>query len=249
MRRLLIFVLIVLFFFGGLKAQQGRGLIDRREETNNYLTFSFGPAYCFSDAQGSWMNQINLNNYNTSFGYRRIYANNFGFKASFDYSAFTGTDKGSKYGITGRQYIYNSNVIQASFQAEYTVRIGESYYYKATTNALYGFVGAGVLRSDANLRNINGQPYTVISRYEYMKINYAPVIPFGLGYQYNVNNSFLIGFEVFGRYPLSDFIDGYKPPLVILTDGRKSMSKSNDVMGGVSLTISYLLGSEYLKRN
>lgn len=249
MKRLLISVLIVMFFVTGLSAQWGRGLYDRRAETHNYLTTSFGPAYCYSDAQGSVINQISLNNYNASIGYRRLYASNFGYKASFDYSAFSGTDKGSKYGTTGRQYMYNSNVMQVSFLAEYTVRIGANTYNNVSTNALYGFVGAGVLRSDANLRNINNQPYTVIPHYEYMKVNYAPVIPFGLGYQYYVNNSFLIGFEVFGRYPLSDFIDGYKPPMVITTDGKKSMSKSNDVMGGVSLTISYLLGSEYLKRN
>jgi hypothetical protein len=238
MKRLLISFLIVMFFFNGLRAQWGRGLYDSRSETHNYLTTSFGPAFCFSDAQGSWMNQINLNNYNVSFGYRRLYASNFGFKATFDYSAFTGNDKGSKY---VRRYSYSSNVMQAAIQAEYTLRIGDRSYYNSVTNAIYGFVGAGVLRSDATLKGVDTPNYIVIAHYVYNTVNYAPVIPYGLGYQYYISRNFFIGFEAFGRYPLSDLIDGFKPP--------QSISKNNDVMGGVSLTLSFLLGSEYLKRN
>jgi hypothetical protein len=101
-------------------------------------------------------------------------------------------------------------------------------------------VGAGVFRSDANLKGITTPDYIPISHYLYKKNDIQPVFPYGIGYQYYVNTNILIGFEAFGRYPLSDFIDGFKPP--------QNISKNNDVMGGVSLTVSFLLGSEYLKR-
>jgi hypothetical protein len=242
MKRLLIFFMIVLSIFDGLDAQQrgGRGLVDRSQESDSYLTISIGPEYCESDTEGQLWNQVpligsnankGLFDYDVSIGYRTTFANNLGYKVAFSYSSFGGNDIGSKY---PRRYDYNSNVLQLAIQGEYTVKIGHQYYYKATPNSIYVFLGAGVLRADANLN------YNVLAHYVYGKNTIAPVIPLGLGYQHNFNNNFLIGIEFNGRYPFTDLIDGFKPPY--------PESKSNDIMGGVSFTISYLLGQPYLSR-
>jgi hypothetical protein len=235
MKRLLISVLIVSFFFGGLHAQRGRGLVDRSEESQSYLSLSLGPEYCQSDLQGSMFNPISLNNNDFTIGYRTTFANNLGYKLAFSYSNFSGKDNNSIY---TRDYSYTSNVIQLALQAEYFIKIGRQYYYKPTPNAIYFFLGAGYFKSNANLNLGNSG---ILPHYSYKPTSYAPAIPFGIGYQYNFNNNFLIGAEFNGRYSFSDYIDGFKPP--------NTSSKSNDVMGGISFTLTYLLGFQYLKRN
>jgi hypothetical protein len=243
MRRLLLSVLIVSFFLGGLQAQRGGGLVDKNDESQSYLSLSFGPEYCLSDEQTPLLHQLSFNDNDFTLGYRTTYANNLGYKLAFSYSSFTGNDNWAK--IISRRYSYSSGVMQLALQAEYFIKIGRRYYYKPTPNAIYFFVGAGVLRSNANLNTNND----IRSKYIYKPISYAPVIPIGFGYQYNFNNNFLLGAEFNARYPFSDYIDGFKPPLVILKDGTKTVSKSNDVIGGFSITFTYLLGFNYLKRN
>jgi hypothetical protein len=242
MRRLLFSVLIVSFFLEGLQAQRGRGLVDKNDESQSYLSVSLGPEYCLSDTQTPLLHQLSLSDNDITFGYRTTYASNLGYKLAFSLSNFTGNDN---FNPGVRRYSYSSSVMQLALQAEYFIKIGRRYYYKPTPNAIYFFVGAGVLRCNANLNTNND----IRGNYIYKPISYAPVIPIGFGYQYNFNNNFLLGAEFNGRYPFSDYIDGFKPPLVILKNGVKTVSKSNDVMGGFSITFTYLLGFNYLKRN
>ena len=243
MRRLLLSVLIVTFSLGGLQAQRGRGLVDKNDESQSYLSVSLGPEYCMSDTQTPLLHQLSFNDNDFTLGYRTTYANNLGYKLAFSLSNFTGNDN---YNPGARRNSYSSSVMQLALQGEYFIRIGRRYYYKPTPNAIYFFVGAGVLRSNANLNLGGRQPE---GKYIYKPISYAPVIPIGFGYQYNFNNNILLGAEFNGRYPFSDYIDGFKPPLEILKNGVKAVSKSNDVMGGFSITFTYLLGFSYLKRN
>lgn len=244
MKRLLLSVLIISFFFGGLKAQRGggRGLIDRNDESESYLTFSLGPEYCYSDTQGKLWNQISLKDNDLTIGFRTIYANNFGYKVALSYSNFTGNDIGSIY---SRRYSYTSNVLQLALQGEYSIKIGRSYYYKPTPNSIYAFLGLGALVSNANLNYDKNNP---LGGYVYKPTYLAPVIPVGIGYQHHFSNNFLVGTEFNFRYPFSDYIDGFKPFKKVGKSGTINGSKSNDVMGGFSVTFSYLLGNDYLKR-
>ena len=243
MRRLLLSVLIFSFFLGGLQAQRGRGLVDKSDESQSYLSVSLGPEYCLSDTQTPLLHQLSLSDNDFTLGYRTTYANNLGYKLAFSYSSFTGNDNWAK--DIERRYSYTSGVMQLALQGEYFIRIGRRYYYKPTPSAIYFFVGVGVLRSNADLNTNND----IRGNYTYKPISYAPVIPIGFGYQYNFNNNFLLGAEFNARYPFSDYIDGFKPPLEILKNGVKTVSKSNDVIGGFSITFTYLLGFNYLKRN
>jgi len=239
-KRLLLPVLIFIFLNAGLHAQRGSGLVDKSRETTSYLIFSAGPEYCFADTQRDPSFKLNLDNTDVSLGFRKLFSNNFAYKVSFNYSHFMGDDIGY---TKIRKYSYSSKVFQFAVQGEYHIKIGPAYYYKPTPNSIYLFLGIGGLKSIADLNTSND----VRGDYIYKPSYTAPVIPFGFGYQYNFNNNFLIGAEFNARYPFSDYIDGFKPPKVDL-EGTKSGSLSNDVMSGFSITLSYLLGNEYLKR-
>jgi len=234
-KRLLLPVFIFLFLNAGLHAQRGRGLVDKSDETMSYFTLSVGPSFCFADTKKSALSQPITSNYDFSIGYRKLFPSNFGYKFAFNYSNYSGFDTLSV--TSTRNYHFTTNVMQLALQAEYHIKIGRTYYYKPTPNSIYLFLGAGVMKSKANLE-INQ-----LRNYDY-KINtdfYAPVIPFGIGYQYNLKDKLSIGAEMNWKFPLTDLIDGFSPPY--------PESKSNDIIGGFSITLTYLLGFEYLRRN
>ena len=233
MKKQLLSGLIILLFIGEICAQRGRrGLVDNSGMSYNYLTLNLGPAYCFADTKAYPLTQSILSNWDLSLGYRKSYSNNLGFKIAMDYSNFTGTDEGT---ISKRGYSFTSNVLQISGQAEYSILIG-----KLSPNSIYAFIGAGILKSNAKLTYDITKVDISKARYLYQPVTIAPVIPFGAGYQYDFDNGFLIGAEMTWRLPISDTIDGFSPP--------SSNSKSNDVIIGFSLTMSYLLDSENLNR-
>jgi len=244
MKRLSLSVLILLFFFIELNAQRrSRGLVDESKETQSYLLFSVGPEFCFADPTGSPFSQSVLKNYNLSLGYRKLFPNNFGYRLELSYLNLTGKDNESLNNV--RRYSFDTKALKASVMGEYSIIIGRRYYYRSTPTIIYGFLGMGFLRSNANL---NYYPANPTAHYTYRKIYNCPVIPFGGGYRYNFNNGFLMGIEINYNFPFSDYIDGFKPPLVTSNNGTKMVSKSNDIFGGISFTLSYLLGAEYLNR-
>ena len=226
-----------MFFIGGLQAQRGRGLVDKSDESQNYLTFSIGPSYCLADTYGSPLNEPPLENYDLSVGFRKVFANNLGYKFAFNYSNYTGDDDPKA------RASFKSHVMQLSLQGEYHIKIGRAYYYKPTANSIYGFLGIGYLNSNSNLTKVSE---LIINNYP------AVVFPFGIGYQYNIKEKFLIGAEFNARYPLSDYIEGFSPVIldkITHKPNPNNGSQFNDVMGGFSITLTWLLGSEYLKRN
>ena len=244
MKRLILSVLILFNFFLVLHAQRrSRGLVDESRETQSYLFLSIGPEFCFADPTASPYSQSLLKNNNFTFGYRKLYPNNFGYKFEVSYMNFTGKDTVSL--TNTRRYSFNSQVLKAALMGEYSIILGRRYYYRSTPSLIYGFLGIGMLRSIADL---NYDPANPIAHYTYKRTYNCPVIPFGGGYRYNFNNGFLLGFEINYNFPFSDYMDGFKPPTKKLVDGTRTVSKSNDIFGGISLTFSYLLGSEYLNR-
>jgi hypothetical protein len=206
------------------------------------LVLNIGPDYCFADPYsskgffGPIANQNILNNRDISIGFRQSFTNNsgftflglsftsdFGYKAIFSYDNFTGDDK--DYPI--RNFSFNSLALQLTGQGEYSVHFTTRRYGRYYPHTLYAFLGVGALYSNADLsRGTDGH-----AGYLY-KTNYiAPVIPYGIGYHYNFNTNYYIGAEIKWEYTFSDYIDGFKPPVVV--------SKSNDVLLGFSLTFGY----------
>ena len=235
MKKILIFSLLSLLVLPSLNAQRRNGLIGRRSTSEGSLIFSAGPGFLYGDTQGSIFNTSNyssVHNYDISLGFRQRFKNNFGYKASINFGNQVGDDVGSKMEV-GRGYSFESHIIEASVSAEYMIKFGGGRYrrYRSSEpNIIYGFIGAGVLNS-----SIPNQTYlssTTVGT-EFHAKDTAPVIPFGVGYQYKISDDFSLGAEIGWKYVVSDFVDGLKPP--------SGTSKSNDVLAGLSVTVSYKL--------
>lgn len=217
-----------------LNAQRRNGLIGRRSTSVSSLVFSAGPGFLFGDTQGSIFNTSNyssVHNYDISLGFRQRFQNNFGYKASFNFGNQVGDDAGSK--MIGRGYSFESKIMEASICGEYSMRWGGGRYRRyrnSMPNSLYGFLGAGVLNS-----SIPNQSYlpSYSAGTTFATTDTAPVIPFGVGYQYQLTQDFSLGAEIGWKYIISDYVDGLKPPT--------GNSKSNDIIAGLSVTVSYKL--------
>ncbi len=240
MKKILLSILLVMLILVSVQAQRRNGLIGRRVASSGSLIFTFGPNYSFADPFdskgffGPLINQNILLNEDVSIGFRQIFSNNFGYRASFSYDHFTGSDVGvnvNQYRTNpSRNYSFYTNALQLSAVGEYSYMWGRRYSRYAP-NCVYAFAGLGVM---GFLPILSWHPYQT-STYN-IRTNetiVTPVIPYGIGYRYDLNTEFSIGAEVNLRFTFSDYLDGFKPP--------PPDSKSNDVFEGLSLTLTYKL--------
>jgi hypothetical protein len=115
-----------------------------------------------------------------------------------------------------RNYSFNTFAIEHSLQFEYSfVKEDRHRFSFALFNrrgmlnnyskiGLYGFAGLGGLLFKPGL---NGQ---IDPKYETKKtsLGYTMVLPVGIGVKLIYNNKYAFGFELGGRYVLSDYVDG-----------------------------------------
>jgi hypothetical protein len=211
-----------------LNAQRRYGLIERSNASTGTIILSLGPEYCFADTKKSPFTQNILSNKDLSIGFRARFPNNFGYKAQINYTTVTGSD-----GLTEvRNYSFSSKIWQMSIQGEYTFNFGQLFGYSASSNSIYLFLGIGMLNSNASL-NYNQRIDYNYKTSQNNETGVSAVVPYGIGYQYDFNNNFILGVEYNLRYSFSDYLDGFKPPY--------PDSKSNDVLQGFSLTLGYKL--------
>jgi len=215
------------------------------------ITFSgIGPAYLFGDVGGA-LNRIangftDLNISNMGFlfsvGLQHIFPNNIGLKASIYYGNFSGTDSLSRNSARG--YAFTSNIEELAVQGEYFF-YGGPYSKSNNRNSLYVFAGVGIINSQAVLTykvsSINSQGVltykdstisrTPTGRNDSINLNPKPAlaIPFGLGYQYRLNDKLTFGVEFGYQLIASDFVDGIKP----------TGSRYNDALAILTLTVTY----------
>lgn len=218
-----LFIFLISFF---LEAQRRYGMIDKRSATTGAIIFSLGPEYCFADTKESPLSQDISNNKDFSVGFQIRYPNNFGYKYQINYSNITGSDGSSK----SRSYSFSSQIWQVSVQSEYAFNWGKGFGHSSPPHSIYFFLGVGLFNCTANLNYSQRANYSYLTNSD-EKTNVSPIIPMGLGYQYNFNNNFLVGLEYNLKYSFSDYLDGFKPPY--------PESKSNDILEGISLTVGY----------
>ena len=227
MKKIILLIVLITTFLGGLKAELPNGLINTNSDS--YFVISFGPNYCFSDANnsksiiGPFINQSPLQNWDISVGYKKKFHTNLGYKIGFSVDNFTGNDIPPTK--NNRSYSFQSNLIQLTVQGEYSFYFETDCFCK-DPNYLYGFAGTGVMASNANLNNSN----QIFKSYKYKKNDIAPVVFLGIGYLYHISNKLAIGAEYKIEYPFSDYIDGFKPPL--------PDSKFNDLIQGFSVSLN-----------
>jgi hypothetical protein len=195
----------------------------------------FGLAYLFGDVGGSIKEQalFGLNDwklFNTSFlyslGAHHLFPNNFGVKAAIHYGRFSGDDIGSRN--LKRGYDFKSNILEFTLHGEYVFWGGPNsmHHYRG---AWYGFAGAGIMNSNAELK-FNGVlvSESPAGRKDDIKlVSIAPVIPFGIGYNYRFSDKLTLGAEFGWQVIMSDYADGISA----------QNSKSNDALSSLTMTL------------
>jgi hypothetical protein len=155
-----------------------------------------------------------------------------------------GNDK-PPYRERGRSY--NTTIVELSSNLE-TYFIQELRPYRSHAGyrrlgmvnnynmfALYGFVGGGIAYTRANpyIPPANEMKYDIIE-----KNHFIPVIPFGIGLKYILNDVWILDANLGYRYTFSDFVEGYT---------TNNNSQYNDVYYVLSVSVVYRLRTT--KRN
>jgi hypothetical protein len=228
MKKIILLFLLIIVLLPDSFSQRRNGLIKRRLVSSGTIMFAVGPAFLHGDPGSPFNDSFNngVHNWDVSLGYRHRFADgNFSYMVNLDYGNYAGTDEGSEK-LAYRKYTNVSNVIELSARGEYSYIFG-ARYRRSTPSTLYGFFGLGVLNSEIEY---NKQYNRGVN---YLNANHkiAAFLPFGIGYQYELNPNWFIGTEVGLRYVFSDFVDGLKPPF--------PSSTANDILNGVKLSIAY----------
>ena len=232
MKKLFIYICIFCSAISALNGQSRRGLYGH-SKSNGYsiLMIGGGPAYLFGDVggamsstifKGSTFNPSSTRAFGT-LGYRYIFPNNLSVRANLLVGSFYGEDSNTNLAL--RAYTFNSTIIEASLQTELFL-LGGPDNYRYNPHSLYIFAGAGNVTF---MPQVSGN-----SRYgDVIKSvpDNAPIVPFGLGYEVYLGNSFSFGTEVAFRYAFDDFLDGLKTPF----------SDNNDLLVNLNFTLSYNL--------
>jgi len=245
MRNTFICLVIISLLSAGLKGQNRSGLFGHKLPGTRYVMLSaIGPAYCFGDLGVLDTKQVLLSFFDYrmfdtrilfSLGLRHVFPNNMGVKATAFYGVFGGTDKGSKY--PDRGYSFETTVYELSIQSEY-VLLGGPNSKRTTPHTLYGFIGGGFMYSKAYLtyKNISIKKTEDARLGDIVKpTNLAPVVPFGLGYQYQLSKIFSLGTELGWHYLFSDYVDGINTP----------QSNFFDILASLTFTFSYKISSSF----
>lgn len=171
-------------------------------------------------------------------GYARYKINTlFSVKANLNYGRGKGTDLNSR---NDRGRSYKANFFEFSGQYEYYFLSEEPRRRSAamfnkngminnySSISAYAFIGVGVTYSI--LQHEKGTYAPAID--DYKSTNIAPVIPFGVGAKYVIDEQWFIGAEFGYRYALSDYVEGYK---------QTQSSEFNDIYYFFMFTANYRL--------
>lgn len=226
MKQILLSIALLLTLIPNIQAYRRYGLIGRRVNSVGSIIVSGGPNYCYGDTYGSPYDKSILNgtNWESAIGFRQDFQGNFGYRANLLFGNFTSSDFPNP-----RNYASATNTIELSGRGEYSYYFGGSDRYRTPNqHMVYGFVGLGVLSCNVIFPSHASTPNHAVMK---TRSNFfAPIIPFGMGYSFAINDDFSIGTEIGWKYALSDYLDGYHPV---------PYSKSNDVLGGVTFTLTY----------
>ncbi len=158
-------------------------------------------------------------------------------RVNFNYGKGQGTDEGSR---NDRGRSYKLSLFELSGQYEYYfIREDKMYRSAAVYNkrgmlnnyntfSAYAFLGGGVAISNSK----HGDA-VVLDIDDYRPgTNIAPVISFGIGVKYIIDDRTYINGDLGYRYSLTDYLEGYK---------QTQYSKFNDVYYYLSISLNYRL--------
>jgi hypothetical protein len=222
-------LLILLFSIQEISAQNRNrhGLIGGNYNTVGALVFTGGASYLFGDLG---RNDININNvrYQFSLGYRQSFANRLGYRISLHYGLYESTDEGSRFADRG--FATTSNIFMFTALGEFNI-LQSLTARRPWRVYIYGGVGLAYA-------SINSHGNPVVGGASFNASEFAPIIPFGLGFDRWISPNFNIGVEFGWKYAFSHYMDGI----------RTAGSQNNDILGNISLTFSYRLSGNLLRR-
>lgn len=166
-----------------------------------------------------------------------------------------GVANGTSGGANERDAIARTNLIEITPQAEYYfISEGRKYRSSAIFNrrgmtnyfstiSAYVFGGAGGLifnpgKIDGTWINTVNEPEVNVGTTQF-----TATFPVGVGFKYILDSRYVLGFEIGGRFTLSDYIDGFSPSAERLIGRDQS---ANDIYYFTSLNLSYKIKT---KRN
>jgi hypothetical protein len=136
----------------------------------------------------------------------------------------------------GRQFLSQTHLVELSGHFEYYL-IQETRRWRSaamfnrrgmlnnySTISAYVFGGIGLTKYWTNLER---EPRPTDDYDDRNKI--IPSFPLGIGLKYIISDKWMIGYEIGGRYTLSDYIDGFKP----------SASKHSDIYWISAINLNY----------
>jgi hypothetical protein len=224
-------------------------IIAQRWKMRRYeVGIGFGSVQVFGDIGGTadkenWfgLKDISLDETRPAFSLDARYKINtfLSTKANLDLGFGKGQDFGSR---NDRGRSYKTTLIEFSGQVEHYFLVEEKRYRSAamyskrgmlnnySTISAYTFLGAGLIYANAHPSPGTAE---VLPVDDYRPgTHLAPVIPFGLGVKYVIDDKTYLGVELGYRWPLSDYLDGYK---------QTAASQHNDVYYFFLLSLNYRL--------
>ena len=126
-----------------------------------------------------------------------------GFRANISYSKVGAGDQSSKeqYKIV-RDKNFKNNIVEGSLMFEYNFfNINDD---QETAQSPYLFFGVGAFSAKGKEYDYSATDNTIIEKTKY---NSNLTIPFGVGYKFRFNYSWILSFETGVRYTSSDYLD------------------------------------------
>lgn len=194
-------------------------MVSNRETIHTLLVYG-GPACSINSGNSGMAGNAYSpgKNWNYAFGYKRILSSNIGFGTFFEYGNYQRSDRNFDGGITG--HVVSSTLYKFFLRSEKRWSWG-TRFKTSKPNSVYPFLGVGLATGTVQsaLTMINGNE-------KYCSF----IIPFGLGYTYQLSPDFNLGFEIGAQY-LAANTEGYK--------AIPGTGKNNEFISGTSVVLSY----------
>lgn len=241
-----IVVLLLLLPAFLLSGQSRNGLYSMRggggSGTHTVVVTPASAGYLFGDLGETSKIMSDHFGYMPSVSYRYSFENRMALKLNVMYAKFKHRD--NQTANMERDYKSTIQLGVASVNFEYTL-FGGAYADYPSSHSVYISGGAGLIYSNIDILSANGKiiketdlfgsKITFRNKLNVQCVTYSPVLPVGVGYEYEISPSWTIGVEGKLLIPFSDYIDGISP----------SGSKHFDYMMNAGISVAYKFGQSY----
>ena len=239
--RKIILATLLLFCAALSDAQNRLGLYGKNTLGKVFISYTgLGPASLYGDIGGTLGEQafygldkwsIFTRNTLNQLSAKYVFTNNIGIRAAFLNGSYEAAD--TEKTIHPDRGLAHKTTLLGGYLAAELVLFGGPFSERFSRHNLYLYGGAGFIQSQSEV-TLFGEKHdgtTPLRDDKVENLIRTPVIPIGIGYQFEIMNRWWIGAEFSINYMQSDFVDGIKT----------RASKSNDMLISLLMSISYEL--------